>query len=318
MRIDSIGNVGIGCVPNSIQSGFDTLQIGGNLTLNVDSTGVGAGVYMGNNVYRDSGNSRWEYINTDEATQYIQANGEHIWRYAASGSANAAISWSEAARLDASGNFLVGKSSVDTTTDGLVMRERGQVYATSNGNTPVILNRRTSDGDITQFRKDNTTVGSIGVTDGDNLFISSTASAHGGLKFNNTAMAAYVDGANSDGTMSIGTSVVRFKDLYLSGTANAANFNTTSDATLKTNVETLSGSLDAVTSLRGVSFDWLENGGSEIGVIAQEVEAVLPDVVSTNASGIKSVKYGNMVAVLIEAIKEQQAQIDELKAKLGE
>jgi hypothetical protein len=221
-------------------------------------------------------------------------------------------------RIDSSGNLLVGKSSVDTTTDGLVMRERGQVYATSNGNTPVILNRRTSDGDITQFRKDNTTVGSIGVTDGDNLFISSTASAHGGLKFNNTAMAAYVDGANSDGTMSIGTSVVRFKDLYLSGTANAANFNTTSDATLKTNVETLSGSLDAVKSLRGVSFDWLENGGSEIGVIAQEVEAVLPDVVSTNDEGIKSVKYGNMVAVLIEAIKEQQLRIEALEAKLGD
>ena len=89
-----------------------------------------------------------------------------------------------------------------------------------------------------------------------------------------------------------------------------------SDATLKTNVETLTGSLDAVTSLRGVSFDWLENGSSEIGVIAQEVEAVLPDVVTTNGDGIKLVKYGNMVAVLIEAIKEQQIQIDDLKEQL--
>ena len=98
---------------------------------------------------------------------------------------------------------------------------------------------------------------------------------------------------------------------------NAPNFNSTSDANLKTNVETLTGSLDAVKSLRGVSFDWLENGGSEIGVIAQEVEDVLPDVVNTNEDGIKSVKYGNMVAVLIEAMKEQQAQIDELKAQIN-
>ena len=104
----------------------------------------------------------------------------------------------------------------------------------------------------------------------------------------------------------------------ITGDATATNFNTTSDQTLKTNVETLTGSLDAVKSLRGVSFDWLENGNSEVGVIAQEVEAVLPDVVSTNDQGIKSVKYGNMVALLIEAMKEQQAQIDELKAKLGE
>ena len=69
--------------------------------------------------------------------------------------------------------------------------------------------------------------------------------------------------------------------------------------------------------MRGVSFDWLENGGSEIGVIAQEVEDVLPDVVNTNEDGIKSVKYGNMVGLLIEAIKEQQAQIDELKVQIN-
>ena len=101
------------------------------------------------------------------------------------------------------------------------------------------------------------------------------------------------------------------------GTHTAINFNTTSDATLKTNVETLTGSLDAVKEMRGVSFDWIENGNSEVGVIAQEVEAVVPDLVSTNEEGIKSVKYGNIVAVLIEAIKEQQVQIDELKEQLN-
>jgi len=112
MRIDSSGNVGIGCVPSSIQSGFDTLQIGGNLTLNVDSTGAGAGVYMGNNVYRDSSNSRWEYIYTDEATQYLQANGAHIWRHAASGTADTAITWSESMRIDSSGNVGIGTTSL--------------------------------------------------------------------------------------------------------------------------------------------------------------------------------------------------------------
>jgi len=104
-------NVGIGCTPNSIESNFDTLQIGGNLTLNVDSTGANAGVYMGNNVYRDSTNSRWEYIYTDEASQYYQANGQHVWRYAAPGSADAAISWNEGMRLDASGRLLLGTST---------------------------------------------------------------------------------------------------------------------------------------------------------------------------------------------------------------
>ena len=103
-----------------------------------------------------------------------------------------------------------------------------------------------------------------------------------------------------------------------SGDVSALNFNTTSDANLKTNVETLTGSLSAVKSLRGVTFDWIENGNSEVGVIAQEVEAVIPELVTTNSDGVKSVKYGNIVAVLIEAIKEQQKQIDALVEKLGE
>ena len=99
------------------------------------------------------------------------------------------------------------------------------------------------------------------------------------------------------------------------GSVNAPTINTTSDATLKTNIKTLTGSLDAVQALRGVSFDWIENGGSDIGVIAQEVEAVLPALVNTNDEGIKSVKYGNMVAVLIEAVKELKAEIEELKKR---
>ena len=103
-----------------------------------------------------------------------------------------------------------------------------------------------------------------------------------------------------------------------SGDVSAANFNTTSDATLKTNVETLTGSLDKVKALRGVSFDWKATSVPDIGVIAQEVEEVLPELVNINDNGIKSVKYSNIVGVLIEAIKEQQGQIDALKEKLGE
>jgi hypothetical protein len=96
-------------------------------------------------------------------------------------------------------------------------------------------------------------------------------------------------------------------------TVTAANFNTTSDATLKTDVSTLTGSLDLVSAMRGVSFGWLSGGPTEVGVIAQEVEAVIPELVSTNDEGIKSVKYGNIVAVLIEAVKELKNEIEELK-----
>ena len=112
-RINQYGTLGVGCIPNDFQNNFDAVQIGGNLVLNVDSTGAGAGVYMSNNVYRDRTDSRWEYINTDEATQYLQANGEHIWRYAGSGTADTVITWSEALRIDTSGQVGVGTDDVN-------------------------------------------------------------------------------------------------------------------------------------------------------------------------------------------------------------
>jgi len=98
-----------------------------------------------------------------------------------------------------------------------------------------------------------------------------------------------------------------------------------SDATLKENVVEIENALDKVKKIRGVEFDWTpeyidEKGGEDgyfvrkhdVGVIAQEVEAVLPEVVGTRDNGIKAVRYDRIVALLIEAIKEQQTQIDEL------
>jgi hypothetical protein len=107
------------------------------------------------------------------------------------------------------------------------------------------------------------------------------------------------------------------KNIVSTADITAVNFNTTSDANLKTNISTFANPLDTINSLRGVAFDWINSGKSEIGVIAQEVEKVLPDLVSTNKEGIKSVKYGNLIAVLIEAVKDQQSQINELKSKLS-
>jgi hypothetical protein len=89
-----------------------------------------------------------------------------------------------------------------------------------------------------------------------------------------------------------------------------------SDARLKTNVTTITGALDKVLALRGVMFDRITTGAHEMGTIAQEVEVVVPELVFTDENGIKSVAYANTVALLIEAIKEQQVQINELKGRL--
>ena len=90
-----------------------------------------------------------------------------------------------------------------------------------------------------------------------------------------------------------------------------------SDITLKDNIETIPDALEKVSQIRGVTFDRndLEDAPRQTGVIAQEVEKVLPEVVSENKDGLKTVAYGNIVGLLIEAIKELKAEVEILKAK---
>ena len=93
-------------------------------------------------------------------------------------------------------------------------------------------------------------------------------------------------------------------------------FTAFSDETLKTDVNTINDALGTVGKLRGVSYKWKENNEASIGVIAQEVEQVIPEVVHTsehNGKEVKSVDYGKMVGVLINAINELKAEVEELK-----
>jgi hypothetical protein len=93
----------------------------------------------------------------------------------------------------------------------------------------------------------------------------------------------------------------------------------TSDIRFKTNITPISGALEKITQIGGYEFDWIPNQehhgfeGHDVGVIAQEIEKVLPEVIKERNSGYKAVKYEKIVPLLIEAIKEQQKQIDELK-----
>ena len=92
-----------------------------------------------------------------------------------------------------------------------------------------------------------------------------------------------------------------------------------SDKRLKENIKNIDNPLEKISMINGITFDWINNEkahsnlGSDIGVIAQEIEEVLPEVVTTRDNGYKAVKYEKIVPLLIEAIKEQQEQIEELK-----
>ena len=96
-----------------------------------------------------------------------------------------------------------------------------------------------------------------------------------------------------------------------------------SDISLKTNIIPIPNALDKVLSVRGVKFDWTESyikerGGEDpyfvrkhdVGIIAQEIERILPEIVATRDNGIKAVRYEKLIALLIEAIKELNAKIE--------
>jgi len=135
----------------------------------------------------------------------------------------------------------------------------------------------------------------------------------------------FYDGSNNDFELELESACTDFLitdngTTRFTFTKSSGNFTATGDVTafsdinLKKNIEVIPNALDKVSQIRGVTFDRIDNSiQRQSGVIAQEVEAVLPEVVHTDKEGIKSVAYGNLVGLLIESIKELKAEVETLK-----
>ena len=97
----------------------------------------------------------------------------------------------------------------------------------------------------------------------------------------------------------------------------SGDLNSTSDERLKKNIKPIDNALTDICQLEGVTFDWKDTGTQGQGFIAQQVEPIIPDVVNTDEdTGMKSINYVGLIGHLVEAIKEQQTQIDDLKAEI--
>ena len=140
------------------------------------------------------------------------SSGGHRWQ----------LDGSEKARIDTSGNLLVGKTSTSVATVGAKMSSTGQLTATVSSDIPLALNRTTNDGDIAQFRKNNTVVGSIGTNSG--YIRIGTDDTHLLYHSGIDTIIPYSGSANRDDAISLGYSGARFKDLYLSGKAQADTY----------------------------------------------------------------------------------------------
>lgn len=168
---------------------------------------------------RYGGGISWsEGTNTAASINAVDAGSGGALHLAFSTGSNAAIA--ERMRIDSSGNLLVGQTSNAETGTGIGLVPDGTSHMYSASTDALMLGRGGSDGDILSFNKSGTTVGSVGVSGGNNLYISSMQTNHAGLTFATDAILPTRQGSIVDNVTDLGASSERFKDLHLSGTAH--------------------------------------------------------------------------------------------------
>ena len=127
--------------------------------------------------------------------------------------------------------------------------------------------------------------------------------------------------ADSSGAINFGstslstTSEVSAATIVATGDVSGLSFTSTSDARLKENIRVLQDPLEKVRGLRGVSFDWIETKHADVGVLAQDVQQVLPELVRANDDGVLRVDYPKLAAVLIEAVKLLELKVLALETR---
>ena len=169
-------------------------------------------------------------------------------------------------------------------------------------------------GDI--FLKDGSTLfGTLNSGGGSNLNIKSGSTQALGFS---GANATFSGNAHVAGLLTVAGTITGSSNITASGTVTGAEVTATSDVALKENITTISDALATVDKLRGVDFTWKDGGKNGTGLIAQEVESVVPEAVldvTTNDETTKTIAYGNLTGVLVEAIKDLKKKVEALEAK---
>lgn len=267
LTIDSSGRVGIG-----------TSSLGGGRGLTVANGAVA--VTSANLSHSDSSLVLGQDNVSTSQIRFYGPNTSTAGILQFTGSSSDGSVGAERMRIDSSGNLLVGNTDptpYTRTSGNAIAIGDGLISSAQSGGNAAIFNRMTSDGSIVNFRKDGTTVGSIG-NSGNYMYLASLGPSSRGVKITDNFIPADTNGNNNDNAMDLGGSSVRWDDVYATnGTIQTSDFNEKQDIASLTATEMLVGKR---ISALFKTFRWkdsvAENGDNartHTGVIAQDVQA---------------------------------------------
>ena len=288
VTVDNAQNVGVGVTPSAWGSGTKAIEAQGGSFYSVNTSNIA----MSQNSYL--GASNFIYKNTAAASYYGQSAGAHLWYNAPSGTAGNAITFTAAMTLDASGNLLVG-----TTTAG------------ANGTNA--------------YTAGSLCLGGTATTAGYKYCIINvnTGGSGAGLSYQYGAAeraAIFWNQSNDRLFAFVGNSAT---GVYMANSATSWTAN--SDERLKTDLVPIENAAQKVSTLRAVTgrYKTDEEGVSRSFLIAQDVQAVLPEAVSVGSMPMSEdqtqylgVSYTDVIPLLVAAIKEQQALITSLTERI--
>jgi hypothetical protein len=267
----------------------------------------GSNLTFDSNLYWDNTNSRLGIGTTSPSAKVHLVEGNFVTRFLVGQSTF--TGYNSGLTAGQKGNIIVGQAN--STNNAYVINF---IYQSSGSTSNSIgLGFFNNDDIVTISANKNVAIATTPTT-GYTLTIGSivggtgTVLTKGSVKIETGALGVGVNASATAGRIDASNDIVPFSS---------------SDLRLKENIKNIESPIEKVKKLNGIEFDWIEEfesahgyTGHDTGVIAQEVQDVLPTAVRTNASGYLAVRYEKLIGLLIEAVKEQQIQIDDLKSKL--